>query len=215
VKSAREGGRDVNAGTLFYPVLQTADILLYDADLVPVGKDQKQHIEVARDTAIRINHRFGDGALVVPAVSIREGVGVVPGLDGRKMSKSYGNIIPLMDTPKRLKKALGRIVTDSRGVDEPKDPDTCNVFALYKTFATAEQTADLRRRYLAGGMGYGHAKMDLLEVIEAEIAEPREQYQAWMAKPDELDEVLAAGAKKARKIARATLSRLRSQLGLD
>ena len=214
VKAARDGGREVNAGTLFYPVLQTADILLYDSAIVPVGQDQKQHIEVARDTAIRINHRFGDDTLVVPAVSIREGVGVVPGLDGRKMSKSYNNVIPLLESKKRLKKAVGRIVTDSRGVEEPKDPATCNVFALYEVFASEAQVAELREKYEAGGYGYGHAKMDLLARIEEEVGEARERYHAWMARPDDLDDVLAAGADKARVVARATLQRLRGKLGL-
>jgi tryptophanyl-tRNA synthetase len=215
VKSAREGGREVSAGTVFYPVLQTADILLYDADVVPVGWDQKQHIEVARDTAIRMNHRFGDGTLVVPEVSIREGVGVVPGLDGRKMSKSYNNTIPLLESPKRVKKAIGRIVTDSKGVNEPKDPDSCNVFALYKLFASPEQEASMRERYLAGGLGYGHAKQELIALIEDEVGDARESYHEWMAHPARLDAVLDAGGARARLVARATLGRLRAQLGLS
>lgn len=215
VKAARDAGRAINAGTVFYPVLMASDILLYDADVVPVGADQKQHVEMARDAAVRINHHFGDGTLVVPDVSIREGVGVVPGLDGRKMSKSYDNAIGLWLPPKQLRKAVMRIVTDSLGVDDAKDPDRCNVFGLYRLFADPAQTADLAERYRAGGLGYGHAKQELFELIDRQVAEARDRYHGWLQDPSALDDVLAAGADRARLAARATLDRVRERVGLD
>jgi tryptophanyl-tRNA synthetase len=214
VKAAREGGREASAGLLYYPVLQTADILLYDANVVPVGQDQRQHIEVARDTALRLNHHLGEGTLVVPEVLIREAVGVVPGLDGRKMSKSYGNVIPLMEPSKRLRKAVMSIVTDSRGVDEPKDPETCTVFRLYAQVAAPAEVEALREKYLAGGYGYGHAKQDLFVALDALLSTPREAFAGWMSRPADLDDVLAAGAQRARQVARATLGRLHDRLGL-
>jgi tryptophanyl-tRNA synthetase len=214
VKAAVEGGREANAGTLFYPVLMAADILLYDSDLVPVGRDQKQHVEIARDIAEKVNYRYGEGTLVVPEVSIREDVGVVPGLDGRKMSKSYGNQIALWDTPKRMRKRIMRVVTDSRGVDEPKDPDTCNVFNLYKLFAKPNQIADLRSRYLRPGLGYGHAKQALFESVEAELGPARARYEDLLANPELIDDALNAGARRAREAALKTLSRVRKRVGL-
>ena len=215
VKAARDDNREINAGTLFYPVLMAADILLYDSHVVPVGQDQKQHVEICRDMAIKMNHRFGEGTLVVPEVSIRKDVAVVPGLDGRKMSKSYGNQIPLWLPPKKLRKLIMRIVTDSRGVDEVKDPDSCNVFALYRLFADESAVEDLRARYLAPGMGYGHAKQELFEVLDGVLAEPRERYLDWMAHPERLDEVLAAGADRARIAADEVLRRVRERVGLS
>lgn len=214
VKSARDGGQEISVGTWYYPILMAADILLYDTALVPVGKDQRQHIEIARDLAIKVNHHYGDDCLVVPEGLIREDVAVVPGLDGRKMSKSYGNEIPLWLEPKQLRKLVMRIVTDSRGVDEAKDPDTCNVYNLYKLVASPEQIADLRARYEKPGMGYGHAKQELFEVLDALLAEPRDVYNALMSKPGELEEVLAEGARRARLAASATLDRVRSRVGL-
>jgi len=214
VKAARDGGFDPNVGTMYYPVLMAADILLYDSTVVPVGKDQKQHVEMARDMAIKANHRYGEGTLVVPDVSIQEEVAVVPGLDGKKMSKSYGNQIPMWAPEKQLRKLMMRITTDSRGVEDPKDPDTCNIYNLYKLFATPEQTSNLRERYLAPGMGYGTAKQELFEVVNARLSGPRERYEEWMAHPSRLDEVLAAGAERARKAANQTLVRIRDRVGL-
>lgn len=214
VKAARDDNRDVNAGTLFYPILMSADILLYDANVVPVGKDQKQHVEIARDLALKLNHHYGEGTLVVPEVSIQEEVGVVPGLDGRKMSKSYGNTVPMWSPSKQLRKTLMKVVTDSLPLESPKDPDTCNVYNLYKLFATPEQRDDLAARYRAGGLGYGHAKQELFEVVDAHLAEPRARYEAWMADPAALDEVLAAGAARARAAAGATLDRVMGAVGL-
>lgn len=214
IKAAREGGREENAGTLYYPVLMAADILLYDSAIVPVGKDQKQHVEIARDIALKVNFRYGEDILVVPDVSIREDVAVVPGLDGRKMSKSYGNEIPLWAPSKQLRKLVMKIVTDSRGVDEAKDPDSDNVYNLYKLFATPEQTADLRARYLRGGLGYGHAKQELYEVLDAHLAPARERYLEWVSRPERIEEVLAAGADRARAAASTTLARVRDRVGL-
>jgi tryptophanyl-tRNA synthetase len=214
VKAAREAGRDINVGTWMYPVLMAADILLYDSDIVPVGADQRQHVEVARDIAIKVNHRYGEGTLRVPDVSVQEHGAAVPGLDGRKMSKTYNNAIALWQTPKSLRKQVMRIVTDSRGVDDPKDPDTDTTFQLYRLFASAEQVEDLRRAYLAGGVGYGHAKQALYEVLDAHLAEPRERFHHWMNDSSALDDVLSAGAARAREAARATLHRVRDRVGL-
>lgn len=211
-KAAVADGREINVGVFTYPVLMAADILLYDSRVVPVGKDQKQHVEIARDAAIAFNHRFGE-VLVVPEPLIRDDVATVPGLDGRKMSKSYGNGIEIFLPPKALRKKIMSIVTDSKGVDDPKDPEGDHVFNLYKLFATPEQTADLARRYRAGGLGYGHAKQELFEVIDARIAPARARYEALLADPRELDGVLEAGADRARAVARATLDRARQACG--
>ncbi len=214
VKAARDGGREPNVGTLFYPVLMAADILLYDANIVPVGKDQKQHVEIARDLALKVNHRFGDDTLVVPEVAIQEAVGVVPGLDGKKMSKSYGNAINLWDPPKQLRKRVMQIVSDSREVADVKDPETCNIFALYKVIAEPAEIESLRAQYLAGGMGYGVAKQAVYDVLERQLAGPRERYQELMAHPTHLDDALADGARRARVAAAATMERVRSRAGL-
>lgn len=214
VKAAQAGGIDVNVGTWYYPVLMAADILLYDSAIVPVGRDQKQHVEVARDLAIKVNHRFGDGTLQVPAPSIRDEVAVVPGLDGRKMSKSYGNEIALWTEPKQLKKQVMRIVTDSRGVDDVKDPDTCNVFQLYRLFATPAQVEELRARYQRPGLGYGHAKQELFDVLDATLAPFREKYHSYLNNSTMLEGILADGAARARAAGATTLERVRDRVGL-
>jgi tryptophanyl-tRNA synthetase len=214
VKAAREDDREPNVGTWYYPVLMAADILLYDTAIVPIGKDQKQHVEIARDLAIKMNHRYGDDTLVVPAPSILDDVATIPGLDGRKMSKSYGNEIAIWAPSKQLRKLVMKIVTDSKGVDEPKDPDSCNVFALYRLFAPPDRVADLRRRYEAGGMGYGTAKQELFEVLDAALDEPRRAYEDWMGHPHRLEEILAVGAERARAAADVTLRRIRDRVGL-
>ncbi|MBT3217708.1 MAG: tryptophan--tRNA ligase [Proteobacteria bacterium] len=214
VKAAIDGKREINAGIMFYPILMAADILMYGTHLVPVGRDQKQHVEIARDIALKVNYRFGDDTLVVPEVMIREEVGVVPGTDGRKMSKSYGNILPLWAPAKKMRKAVMRIVTDSKGLDDSKDPDECNVFNLFKLFATTEQVEEMRGNYQRGGFGYGHAKQALFESIEATLAEPREKYFEYMRDPKSLDDVLAHGANRAREAASVTIDRLRQRVGL-
>ena len=214
VKAARDAGREINAGTLFYPVLMSADILLYDSNVVPVGRDQKQHVEISRDLALKMNHRFGEGTLVVPEVSIRKEVGVIPGLDGRKMSKSYGNAIPLWAPEKKLRKMIMRIVTDSATMEQSKNPETCTVFQLYTLFADSSQIDALRDRYLAGGMGYGHAKQALFEVVNARLDAPRRRYNELMADPALIEEHLAKGAARARVAAEVTLGRVRRRVGL-
>ncbi len=214
-KAARDAGREINAGTFFYPVLMAADILLFDSNVVPVGKDQKQHVEMARDIAQAVNHRYGDEVFVLPEAVVQEDVATVPGLDGRKMSKSYDNHLPLFLPPKQLRKRVMRIVTDSKGLDEPKDPETCNVFGLYKLFSNSGQQADLASRYRSGGLGYGHAKQELFELLDACLAGPRERYQALEESPSEVDEILEQGALRAREVAQTTMTRVRAAVGLN
>ncbi len=212
-KDAVAKGKDANIGLYSYPVLMAADILAFDSHVVPVGKDQKQHVEMTRDMAQRFNHIFGE-TLVVPEVLIQKEVAVVPGLDGQKMSKSYGNDIEIFSPPKKLRKKFMSIVTDSRGVEDAKDPDSCNVFQLYKLFATPAQQEDLAARYRAGGLGYGHAKQELYELVELAISAPRERYQALRANPEEVRKILDDGASRARVLARQTLDRVRGAVGL-
>ena len=203
---------DVNAGLFDYPVLMASDILLYDAELVPVGKDQKQHLEITRDLASSFNHRYGD-TFVAPEASISASVMTIPGTDGRKMSKSYGNVIDVFLSKKQLKKQIMGIQTDSTPLEDPKDPETCNVFALYKLLGTPAQVEELAANYRGGNFGYGHAKTALLELILEEFAEARERFDYYMAHPVEVSKALKVGADKARPIAQATLSRVRAKLG--
>ncbi|MDH4120192.1 MAG: tryptophan--tRNA ligase [Deltaproteobacteria bacterium] len=206
-------GEEINHGLFAYPVLMAADILIYDSTHVPVGKDQKQHLEITRDIAQRFNFLYGD-TLVIPEPTIAEDVATVPGLDGRKMSKSYGNVIPLFGDPKQTRKTVMKIVTDSKGVEEPKDPDACNVFALYKHFARPEEQAHWAGRYKAGGMGYGEIKQALFDAMERELAAPRERYQAARQNTPLLEGILEKGAEKARKVAREVLGRVKQKVGL-
>ena len=191
-----------------------ADILIVQANVVPVGKDQKQHVEVTRDVANKFNHAYGD-TFTIPEPSIAEEVAVVPGLDGQKMSKSYGNTIEIFGDLKQAKKRIMSIVTDSRSLEDPKDPETCNIFKLYKLFATPEQQADLAGRYRAGGMGYGTAKKKLAEMFEAHFAPMRAKRAELAANPDYVEEVLQAGAAKARVLAAKTVQKARQAVGLD
>lgn len=211
-KDKSENLSDVNAGLFTYPVLMAADILLYDANYVPVGKDQKQHLEMTRDIAGAFNHRYGD-LLVLPEAAIDDRVMIVPGTDGRKMSKSYDNFINVFLPEKKLKKQVMSVVTDSKGLEEPKDPDTCNVFALYKLLATETDTKTMREKYQAGGFGYGHAKTALLELILEEYSGEREAFERWMSDKGALDSELAKGAEKAREVGSQTLQRVREALG--
>ena len=204
---------DVNAGLFDYPVLMAADILLYDADLVPVGKDQRQHLEITRDIASAINRHAGLELLVVPEARIDEQVMTVPGTDGQKMSKSYKNVVDVFLPEKELKKQIMGIVTDATPLEAPKDPEKCNVFQLFRLVATPEQTADLAQRYRAGGLGYGHAKTELLGVLLERFAEERVRFDALMANPAALDAALEVGARKAAAVADATLLRVRQALG--
>lgn len=203
---------DVNAGLFTYPVLMTADIILYDAEVVPVGKDQRQHVEMARDIASSFNNQYGE-TFVVPEARIAEEVMTIPGTDGQKMSKSYGNIIDIFLPDKELLKQIKTIVTDSTPLEEPKDPDKDNVFAIYKLIATPEQTADLRKKYIGGNYGYGHAKQELYELIIQKFAKEREAFNFYFSNPVELDKKLRQGEDRARVIALATLKRVREKLG--
>ena len=205
---------DVNAGLFTYPVLMTADIILYDAEIVPVGKDQKQHVEMARDIASSFNSQYGE-TFVVPEAKIAEEVMTIPGTDGQKMSKSYGNIIDIFLPDKELLKQIKTIVTDSTPLEEPKNPDKDNVFAIYKLVATAEQTEELRKKYLAGNYGYGHAKQELYELIVQKFSKEREAFNFYFSNPDELDKKLKQGEDRARGIAQATLKRVREKLGFS
>lgn len=204
---------DVNAGLFTYPVLMAADILLYDAEVVPVGKDQLQHLEMARDMGARFNHQMGE-VFVLPQAELQEDTKYVPGTDGQKMSKSRGNIINIFLPEKQLKKQIMSIETDSTPLEDPKNPDTDKVFALYELIATPEQTEILRQKYLAGNFGYGHAKTELLNLILERFKTEREKFEYYMNNLPELDAKLAEGAEKTRKIAAETLKRVRESLGM-
>ena len=203
---------DINAGLFTYPVLMTADIILYDADIVPVGKDQKQHLEMARDIAQRFNHHYGE-LLVLPQVVVEERASVLQGLDGRKMSKSYGNTIPLFESSKRLRKSIMKIKTNSQEPGEPKDPEGNTVFDIYRAFATEAQCDALRTAY-ADGIAWGEAKQQLFELVDSALSEPRERYEELMANPESINAVLANGAEKARALSRPYLDELRRAVGV-
>ena len=203
---------DVNAGLFSYPMLMAADILLYDAERVPVGKDQLQHLEMTRDVAERFNHRMGE-TFVLPQAKVQEDTMIVPGTDGEKMSKSRGNLISLFAAEKELKKEVMGIVTDSTPMEEPKDPEACTVFHLFRMVATAEDTEKMAANFRAGGYGYGHAKKALLEVLLDGFASERSTYTALMNDRAELDARLAVGAAKAREVARGVLDRVRGRIG--
>ncbi|MDR2110032.1 MAG: tryptophan--tRNA ligase [Spirochaetaceae bacterium] len=205
----------INMGLFTYPVLMAADILLFDPDVVPVGKDQVQHVEMAQDIAGTINFNYKREILKIPEASVREAVAVVPGLDGRKMSKSYGNVVPLFAPEKELRKTVMRIVTNSQSVEEPKDPDSSQIYLLYKLFAAPEEQAALAARYREGGMGWGEAKEELFRVMNRKLSPLRERYGAILADSGELDRILARGAGRAREIAAKTLGRLRKAIGID
>jgi len=211
-KDKSERLSDVNAGLFTYPVLMASDILLYDANVVPVGKDQQQHLEITRDIARAFNHIYGD-TLIIPEMKIQEEVMIVPGIDGQKMSKSYGNTIDIFLPEKELLKVVKTIQTDSTPLEEPKNPDTCNVYNLYKLVAEPAQVAEMRGKYLAGGFGYGHAKQALYEVLVEKFQRERAAYIHLMAHPKEVEEQLQIGAVKAKKIAKSVLGRVREKLG--
>ncbi|HFK5512255.1 tryptophan--tRNA ligase [Elizabethkingia anophelis] len=204
--------QDVNAGLFNYPILMAADILLYDAEVVPVGKDQLQHLEITRDVAEKFNRQMGE-VFVLPGAEIQENTKYVPGTDGHKMSKSRGNIINIFLPEKELKKQVMSIETDSKSLEEPKDPETDKTFTIYALIATPEQTEALRQKYLAGNFGYGHAKTELLNLILERFAKERELFSYYMSNLNELEEKLQQGAEKARVIARATLDKTRKVLG--
>ena len=203
---------DVNAGLFDYPMLMAADILLYDAEVVPVGKDQLQHLEITRDVASRFNHQMGD-TFVLPDAKIQESSKYVPGTNGGKMSKSQGNIINIFLDDKKLRKQVMKIETDSTALEEPKNPDTCNLFALYKILASNEQIATMRANYEGGNYGYGHAKQAFYELLIDKFSEQRAKYNYYMENLEEVDKALAIGAEKAKAIANETLKRVRTKIG--
>ncbi len=203
---------DVNSGLFTYPMLMAADILLYDAELVPVGKDQLQHLEMARDVASRYNHVNGE-TLVLPQAKISEETQLIPGMDGEKMSKSRNNFINIFMPDKQLRKQVMRIETDSTPLEEPKNPDTCNVYALYKLLGTQVQIEALKEKYLAGNFGFGHAKQALFELILERFEHQRTRFKHLIENKSEIDLALEIGAKKAKKVAGETLNRVRKQIG--
>jgi tryptophanyl-tRNA synthetase len=213
-KDKKAKGIVADAGLFTYPILMAADILLYDSDIVPVGSDQIQHIEVTRDVAQRFNTIYQKGVLTLPEPRVLDESARVPGVDGEKMSKSYNNTLPLFDTPKKTRKRIMSIKTDSTALEDPKDPETCNVFALYRLFATEEQQQELAERYRKGGMGYGEAKQVLYESYMEHFADARQRREELAADPDTLKDILQTGAQKAREKGREVLERVRSACGL-
>ncbi len=213
VDKNREAGKPdddgINMGLYTYPTLMAADILAYDTDIVPVGKDQIQHVEIARDIAGAINAHYNKELLHLPTYYADENVAVVPGIDGRKMSKSYGNVIPIFEGDAAIKKAIFSIKTDSRQMEEPKDPEGILVYQIYKSVAKPEQVAEMSDGLRNGKLGYGHIKNMLLDAVISEVKDAREKYNYYMAHYNEVEEMLAKGAAKARPAAQATLKRLK------
>lgn len=203
---------DVNAGLFTYPMLMAADILLYDAEIVPVGKDQMQHLEITRDVASRFHAQLGE-TFVLPQGKVQEEAKFIPGTDGDKMSKSKGNLINLFQADKKLRKQIMGIQTDSTPMEDPKEPEGDNVFELYKILATPEQVKEMRANYKGGNYGYGHAKQALYDVIVAKFADAREKYDYYMNNLEEIDAALAIGAAKATEVANGVLSRVRAKVG--
>ncbi|MDN3671126.1 tryptophan--tRNA ligase [Echinicola jeungdonensis] len=204
---------DVNAGLFTYPVLMAADILIFGADLVPVGKDQQQHLEMTRDIANTINHLMEEEIFVLPEAQIKQELMTIPGTDGQKMSKSYNNYIDIFLPAKQLKKNVYSIVTDSTPLEDPKDPDTCNVFKIFSLISNPDQTEELRQKYQGGNFGYGHAKKELLDLILKKFAEERKIFDYYMNNLDELESKLEQGEAKAREQAQNMLAKVRGKLG--
>lgn len=204
---------DVNAGLFIYPVLMASDILLYSANLVPVGKDQLQHLEMTRDIAMSFNRIMEEDILTIPEARISEEVKIIPGTDGQKMSKSYNNYIDIFLPEKDLKKNVNSIITDSTALEDPKNPDTCNVFKLYSLLASQDQIEKMRTNYLGGNYGYGHAKKEFMELILSKYSKERETFNFFMSNPEEIEKRLAKGEEKARVVAMNVLGRVRTKLG--
>ena len=213
VAAGREEDKGINTGLFTYPVLMAADILLFGTHVVPVGLDQKQHLEITRDVALTFNKNYRE-VLVVPEAVIRKEVRTIYGLDGRKMSKSYNNVIPIFAPLNQIRKQVMRIVTDSKRPEEPKNPDECNVFAIYQHFADTEAVEAKRQLYVDGGLAYGEIKKELFELIVSTFAAQREQYDVLLENRDELDKVLKSGAEKARDIAVPILEKVRKAAGI-
>jgi tryptophanyl-tRNA synthetase len=203
-----------NVGLYTYPILMAADILLYDANIVPVGKDQKQHIEITRDIAGSFNNTYGD-IFVIPEGKIEDDVATIPGIDGQKMSKSYGNTLDIFEDEKSLKKKVMKIITDSAAVEDPKNPDTCNVFQLYKLFASPNQLSDMREIYVKGGTGYGQVKKDLLEIMTEYFKPYRENRKRFEDDRAEVYNIMKKGADKTRNVASVTLKRVKDAVGIN
>jgi len=211
----RDADDGINAGLFSYPLLMAADILLFNADTVPVGQDQQQHIEIARDIAVGFNHRHGVAVFKQPQALIGETTGIVPGVDGRKMSKSYRNTLPIFAEPAVLKKQVMRIVTDASRPEDPKDPEKCNVFQIYRHFAAAEEVRARRQAYLQGGLAYSDIKQELAQLLEETFAPQRARHAQWIEDKKGLDRVLTQGAARARSIARPFLNHIRHIIGID
>ena len=212
-KDAQAKGTEVNMGVFNYPILMAADILMFDADIVPVGQDQKQHLEMARDLAQRFNHRYGQH-LTLPDPLIPESVAVVPGTDGEKMSKSKNNVVSIFATDKEWKKQVMSIVTAPTTLEEPKDPAACHIFSLFKLIATTEEAAQLAAKYRAGNYGYGHAKLELLEKIKEKFGPMRDSYFDYIKRPNDLRDIVLQGSAKARELAHQKLESLQGAGGL-
>jgi len=206
---------EINMGLYTYPILMAADILIFDADLVPVGKDQIQHLEITRDIALRFNSNYGEDVLVLPEYEVEAATQAIPGTDGRKMSKSYDNVVPLFASKKEWKKAIYSIVTDSSDRHDPKVAEGAPVYELFRAFATSDQTADLKKGLEAGELGWGDAKSELLNLVVETLGDGAEQFQEYMNNTDQLDQILKEGAEKVRPYAVETLSRVRKAIGLD
>ena len=211
-KDKKDRLEDVNGGLFTYPILMAADILLYDAEIVPVGKDQEQHLEFTRDVANRMNNVNGE-LFVIPEVKLQKDTMLIPGTDGQKMSKSRGNEINIFLADKKLRKQIMGISTDSKGLDDPKDPETCNIFALYRLLASESQQDEMRKNYAGGGYGYGHAKQALFELIIDKYSRERERYNHLIAHPEEVETALKIGQKKAQNVSSKVLNRVRQAMG--
>jgi tryptophanyl-tRNA synthetase len=212
-KDKSERLSDVNSGLFTYPVLMAADIILYDAEFVPVGKDQIQHLEMARDIAQKFNSQYNQELFILPQAKVDENVMLVPGIDGQKMSKSYNNFINIFLPEKDLKKVVMSIVTDAKTLEESKDPDTCNIFKIYSLLANEAQIKEMRANYIKGGYGYGHAKLALFELILSKFSSARNRYLALMSNTSLLEKELQVGEAKARKMAQEKLKQVRAVLG--
>lgn len=213
IQSSKDPDDGINCGLYYYPILMAADILMFSSQVVPVGQDQKQHLEITRDIAQAFNQVYGD-ILTLPEPLIQDTVKTVPGVDGRKMSKSYGNEIPLYSSPKELKKKINQVVTDSKSVEEPKDPDSCNLFAIYSLFADEKEIKSKRHKYQSGGIGYGDMKKEIFELINRFVEKGRDRYVELMKNTEEIERILVQGAEKARDIARPLLKEIREAIGI-
>lgn len=214
VAAGREEDKNINIGLFTYPVLMAADILLFGTHVVPVGLDQQQHLEITRDVALTFNGNYGN-VLTIPEAVIRKEVMTIPGIDGRKMSKSYNNIIPIFASPNQVLKPVKRILTDSKRPEDPKDPEECHIFSIYRHFADADAVAAKRELYLEGGLAYGAMKQELFELLEATFSDKRDRYNALMDNTDELDKILEKGAEKARAIASPIMAKVRKVVGVS